>query len=105
STERCVELASVGSGQGVQLAPGGGVDDGQHAVSSLGSAAAWTGLESTTVKSWSRVKNDAMPSAVTRMVSETPTVLSPSTPHIHGMTWKVMPSCRTVLSPGLMDWM
>src|SRR5690606_10115114 len=58
-----------------------------------------------TTKSSSRVKNDSQPSSVMRMVSEMPTVLSPSTPHIHGMTWKVMPGSRTVKSPGLSERM
>ena len=59
------------------------------------------GDDGATTKSSSKSKNDSQPSAVMRMVSEMPTVLSPSTPHIQGMTWKVMPSSSTVKSPGL----
>ena len=51
------------------------------------------------MKSSSRVKNDWQLLSVTWIVSDMPTVLSPSTPHIHGMMWKHMPSSRMVLLP------
>src|SRR5699024_60079 len=55
----------------------------------------------TTVISLDRVKKDSHPSSVTKIVSEIPQVLSPSTPHIQGIKWKVMPGLSTVSSPCL----